>query len=207
MVCAHDFGDQGVGPQQAIRPAIAKEMGDLWKPTTIPDAQPKPCKETASSGKDSDLIVLNLSPKALKVTPGKEAPVTVAWTPGTRSAATQALSCELILARVLFSGTNRRSPTYRKVTNFRLVGYPSLKITSRLPVIRSECGCALSMILRFGCVQRCGTVWGAFTAEISTNIGRRRSSFHSGHWTSISVVGTGSTSLETWNPEWITVLT
>jgi hypothetical protein len=63
---------------ETIRPAIAKEMGDLWKPTTIPDAQPKPCKETASSGKDSDLIVLNLSPKTFKVTSGKEAPFTVA---------------------------------------------------------------------------------------------------------------------------------
>jgi hypothetical protein len=29
---------------EAIRPAIAKEMGDLWKPATIPDAQPKPSK-------------------------------------------------------------------------------------------------------------------------------------------------------------------
>jgi hypothetical protein len=67
---------------EAIRPAIAKEMGDLWKPTTIPDAQPKPCKETASSGKDSDLIVLNVSPKTAKVTSGKDAPVDVpakAW--------------------------------------------------------------------------------------------------------------------------------
>jgi hypothetical protein len=66
----------------AIRPAIAKEMADLWKPTTIPDAQPTPCKETASSGKDSDLIVLNLSSKTVKVTSGKDAPVDVpanAW--------------------------------------------------------------------------------------------------------------------------------
>src|SRR5580692_3558372 len=66
----------------AIRPAIAKEMGDLWKPTTIPDAQPRPCKETASSGKDSDVVVLNLSLKAVKVTSGTDAQVDVpanAW--------------------------------------------------------------------------------------------------------------------------------
>jgi hypothetical protein len=66
----------------AIRPAIAKEMGDQWKPTTIPDAQPKPCKGAANSGKDSDLIVLNLSPKTVKVASGKDAPVDVpadAW--------------------------------------------------------------------------------------------------------------------------------
>lgn len=62
---------------EAIRPEIAKGMGDLWKPTTMPDAQSKPCKETASSGKDSDLVVLNLSPKAVKVTSGKDAPVPV----------------------------------------------------------------------------------------------------------------------------------
>jgi hypothetical protein len=57
-------------------------MGHLWKPTTIPGAQPKSCKETASSGKDSDLIVLNLSPKAIKVSSGKDAQVDVpanAW--------------------------------------------------------------------------------------------------------------------------------
>jgi hypothetical protein len=67
---------------KAMRPAIAKEMGDLWKPTTIPDAQPKPCKETASSGKDSDVVVLNLSLKTVKVTSGKDAQVDVpanAW--------------------------------------------------------------------------------------------------------------------------------
>ena len=67
---------------ETIRPSIAKEMGDLWKPTTIPDAQPKPCKEGASSKKDSDLVVLNLSPKTVKVTSGKDAPVDVpanAW--------------------------------------------------------------------------------------------------------------------------------
>ena len=75
------------------------------------------------------------------------------------------------------------------------------------PVIRSERGRPLSMIFGFGCLQRCGTVCCVFTAEISTNIGRRRSSFHSGHSTSISVVGRGSKSLVTWNPEWITVLT
>jgi hypothetical protein len=63
---------------ETIRPSIAKEMGDLWKPTTIPDAQPKPCKEGASSKKDSDLVVLNLSPKTVKVTSGKDAPVDVA---------------------------------------------------------------------------------------------------------------------------------
>jgi hypothetical protein len=67
---------------ETIRPSIAKEMGDLWKPTTIPGTQPKPCKETARSGKDSDLVVLNLSPKTVKVTSGKDAPVDVranAW--------------------------------------------------------------------------------------------------------------------------------
>jgi hypothetical protein len=67
---------------EAIRPAIAKEMGELWKPTTIPDAQPKPCKETASSGKDSDVVVFNLSLKTVKVTSGKDAQVDVpanAW--------------------------------------------------------------------------------------------------------------------------------
>jgi hypothetical protein len=62
---------------EAIRPAIAKEMGDLWKSTTIPDAQLKPCKETAGSGKDSDLIVLNLTPKTVKVTPGNDAQANV----------------------------------------------------------------------------------------------------------------------------------
>jgi hypothetical protein len=67
---------------QAIRPAIAREMGDLWKPTTIPEAQPRPCKETATSGKDSDVVVLNSSLKTVKVTSGKDAQVDVpanAW--------------------------------------------------------------------------------------------------------------------------------
>ena len=67
---------------ETIRPGIAKEMGGIWKPTTIPDAQPKLCKETATSDKDSVLVVLNLSPKTVKVTSGKDAPVDVpanAW--------------------------------------------------------------------------------------------------------------------------------
>jgi hypothetical protein len=67
---------------EAIRPSIAREMGDLWKPTTIPAAQPRPCKEGSRSNKDSDLVVLNLSPKAVKITSGKDAPVEVpanAW--------------------------------------------------------------------------------------------------------------------------------
>jgi hypothetical protein len=61
-----------------IRPGIAKEMGALWKPTTIPDAPPKPCSQTARSGKDSDLVVLNSSSTPVKVTSGKDAPVAVA---------------------------------------------------------------------------------------------------------------------------------
>jgi hypothetical protein len=63
---------------EALRPGIAEEMGALWKPTTISDAQPKPCGETSTSDKDSDLVVLNLSPKPVKVTSGKNIPVTVA---------------------------------------------------------------------------------------------------------------------------------
>jgi hypothetical protein len=63
---------------EIMRPGIAKEMGALWKPTTIPDAPPGPCSQTASSGKDSDLIVLNSSSKTVKVTSGKDAPVAVA---------------------------------------------------------------------------------------------------------------------------------
>ncbi|HEY6250158.1 MAG TPA: hypothetical protein VI685_09355 [Candidatus Angelobacter sp.] len=67
---------------ETIRPTIAKEMGDLWKPTTIPDSPPKPCKGGAGSNKDSDLVVLNLSSKTVKVISGKDAPVDVpanAW--------------------------------------------------------------------------------------------------------------------------------
>src|SRR5215831_11811721 len=62
---------------ETINPGIAKEMGALWGPTTIPDAPPKPCSQTASSGKDSDLVVLNSSSKPIKVISGKDAPVTV----------------------------------------------------------------------------------------------------------------------------------
>jgi hypothetical protein len=62
---------------ESIHPGLAKEMGSLWKPTTIPDAQPKPCKKGASSDKDSDLVVLNLSAKTVKVISGKDAPVVV----------------------------------------------------------------------------------------------------------------------------------
>jgi hypothetical protein len=62
---------------ETIHPGIGKEMGAAWKPTTIPEAQPKPCWETATSGEDSDIVVQNLSSKAVKVTSGKAAPVTV----------------------------------------------------------------------------------------------------------------------------------
>ena len=62
---------------ETMRPGIGKQMGALWKPTTIPDAPPKPCSQTASSGKDSDLVVLNLSSKPVKITSGKDAPVVV----------------------------------------------------------------------------------------------------------------------------------
>jgi hypothetical protein len=63
---------------EAIHPGIGKEMGILWKPTTLPDSQPKPCRDAAASGKDSDLVVLNAFSKSVKVTVGKEAPVIVA---------------------------------------------------------------------------------------------------------------------------------
>jgi hypothetical protein len=63
---------------EAIQPGIGAEMGALWKPTTIPNAQAKPCGQSGSSDKDSDLVVLNLSPKAVKVTSGKDAPIAVA---------------------------------------------------------------------------------------------------------------------------------
>jgi hypothetical protein len=76
---------------ETIRPGIAKEMGALWKPTTIPDAPPRPCSQTASSGTDSDLVVLNSSSKPVQVTSGKDAPVAVAsnswYTFGGRSGA------------------------------------------------------------------------------------------------------------------------
>jgi hypothetical protein len=63
---------------ETLRPGLAKEMGALWKPTTLPDSQAKPCKNAATSGKDSDLVVVNSSSKPVKVTPGKDAPVAIA---------------------------------------------------------------------------------------------------------------------------------
>jgi hypothetical protein len=63
---------------EAIRPGVGREMGLLWKPTTLPDSQAKPCKDDASSGKDSDLVMVNSSSKPVKVTSGKDAPVTIA---------------------------------------------------------------------------------------------------------------------------------
>jgi hypothetical protein len=63
---------------EVIRPGLGKEMGALWKPTTLPDAQPKPCNDASTSGADSDLVVLNTSSKPVNVTYGKDAPVTVA---------------------------------------------------------------------------------------------------------------------------------
>jgi hypothetical protein len=69
---------------ELIRPGIDKEMGVLWKPTTLPDSRPKPCSDAAASSKDSDIVVLNSSSKPVKVTSGKDAPVAVAsnsWYP------------------------------------------------------------------------------------------------------------------------------
>jgi hypothetical protein len=63
---------------EAIRPRLGREMGLLWKPTTLPDSQAKPCKDDASSGKDSDLVVVNSSPKPVTITSGKDAPVAIA---------------------------------------------------------------------------------------------------------------------------------
>jgi hypothetical protein len=63
---------------EVIRPGIGKEMGALWKPTTLPDSQSKPCGDDNAPGKDSDLVVLNASSKPVKVTSGKDAPVVVA---------------------------------------------------------------------------------------------------------------------------------
>jgi hypothetical protein len=69
---------------EVIHPGLGKEMGALWKPTTLPDAQPKPCGDAAASGQDSDLVVLNVSSKPVRVTSGKDAPATVttnSWYP------------------------------------------------------------------------------------------------------------------------------
>jgi len=63
---------------EAIHPGIGTEMGPQWKPTAIPNAQVKPCSQISSSGKDSDLVVLNSSSKPVKVTAGTDAPVTIA---------------------------------------------------------------------------------------------------------------------------------
>jgi hypothetical protein len=63
---------------ETIRPGLAKEMGALWKPTTLPDTQAKSCRDAAGSGKDSDLVVVNTSPKSVKVTSAKDAPVAIA---------------------------------------------------------------------------------------------------------------------------------
>jgi len=63
---------------ETIRPGIAKEMGALWNPTTIPEAKTKPCSGVPTAGRDSNIVVLNLSPKPIRVTSGKNAPVTIA---------------------------------------------------------------------------------------------------------------------------------
>jgi hypothetical protein len=63
---------------EVIHPGIGKQMGVLWKSTTLPDSKPKPCRDAAASGKDSDLVVLNSSSKLIKVTSGKDAPIAVA---------------------------------------------------------------------------------------------------------------------------------
>jgi hypothetical protein len=63
---------------ETIRHGIGAEMGALWNPTSIPSAQAKPCSQIASSGKESDLVVLNSSSKPIKVTLGTDAPVNVA---------------------------------------------------------------------------------------------------------------------------------
>jgi hypothetical protein len=71
------FGDVAA-KLEAIHPGIGKEMGILWKPTTLPDSPPKPCRDTAASGIDSDLVVVNASSQPVKVTSGKDVPVTIA---------------------------------------------------------------------------------------------------------------------------------
>jgi hypothetical protein len=63
---------------EAIHPGLGREMGALWKPTTLTDSQAKPCRDAAASGKDSDLVVVNSSSKSVKVTSGKDAPVAIA---------------------------------------------------------------------------------------------------------------------------------
>jgi hypothetical protein len=63
---------------ETMRPGLAKEMGPLWKPTTLPHTQAQSCRDAAGSGKDSDLVVVNTSLKSVKVTSGKDAPVAIA---------------------------------------------------------------------------------------------------------------------------------
>src|ERR1700736_6777307 len=63
---------------EAIHPGLGREMGALWRPTTLPDSQAKPCRDGAASDKDSDLVVVNSSSTPVKVTSGKDAPVAIA---------------------------------------------------------------------------------------------------------------------------------
>jgi hypothetical protein len=58
---------------EAIHPGLGREMGALWRPTTLPDSQAKPCRDGAASNKDSDLVVVNSSSTPVKVTSGKDA--------------------------------------------------------------------------------------------------------------------------------------
>jgi hypothetical protein len=63
---------------ETIRPGIGKEMGTLWRPTTLPEASPAPCNQPVSVGKDSELVVLNSSAKPIKIKSGKDTSITVA---------------------------------------------------------------------------------------------------------------------------------
>ena len=94
---------------EAIHPGIGAEMGPQWKPTAISNAQVTPCREISSSGKDSDLVVLNSSSKPVKVTACTDPPITIAsnsW-----SHIRRAFRQTVVL--VSFSEINLRSLTYQ----------------------------------------------------------------------------------------------
>ena len=89
VLCHSDAYQQGYDPTrrrfgdvaaklEAIHPGLVRKKWGFSNPTTLPDSPPKPCRDTAASGIESDLVVANASLQPVKVTSGKDVPVTIA---------------------------------------------------------------------------------------------------------------------------------
>jgi len=97
-----------------VHPGIAKEMGDLWNRTTIPYATPKRCAEAGNSDKDSEVVVMNLSAKPVKIRSGNNTSVMVAPNSWYTLEGHSAILYMPILACASFLEMHPRLPTYRR---------------------------------------------------------------------------------------------